>query len=491
MNGTDKLKGLPYPYREKDFYMSQRQLELACNLVEESWLPMNTELLTRIQTDVRSGAYETQRRQLIQDIKGDFSLFVYCIRKLGELIASDKGKGAKNLFPLFSDEDLRSEKLKEVILKCPPNLSCHSLQKMNALQAKRLQQAFISAATVETIAPNVNVDSDVGFTTAVFRQLGLTLIAWNYPHVFSRALKALTPQNSNLDAVLLRILGFAPLHLGASLAERWGMPEDLLATLRVQNRDVRPETPLIKLCQIGEALSRASDPEHYPSALADWDSASQAVKEHLGENGIQLIQERLSAVCKAYRDKMPDIFELRLDTTSSQKISISSHAQDRIKQNNYLKFCSPLLRMQVNEVYALMQDAQITRQALDKLMKDVFPCAGFDSGAVFMLEPYSQELVPILKFGRIRADRIQTVKISGPAIEPVSVAYQCTAPIKEDIIGVDGKALSYIVGGLGTTQRAGVLYLEVAERMETKPNFDPLLHFKAVRGCLMDCLGLS
>ncbi|HPN73314.1 MAG TPA: HD domain-containing phosphohydrolase, partial [Candidatus Omnitrophota bacterium] len=70
-------------------------------------------------------------------------------------------------------------------------------------------------------------NGEFGFLSALLRQLGITLVAWNYPAAFDRALKSVT-STQPLTTVLSSMLGFSPELLAASLVRQWGGSSELI-----------------------------------------------------------------------------------------------------------------------------------------------------------------------------------------------------------------------------------------------------------------------
>lgn len=52
----------------------------------------------------------------------------------------------------------------------------------------------------------------------MFRQLGLDLISWNYPSIYSRAITAHRVRGTELDLELDKLLGISPLQIGRLFA---------------------------------------------------------------------------------------------------------------------------------------------------------------------------------------------------------------------------------------------------------------------------------
>src|SRR5262249_37415849 len=153
----------------------------------------------------------------------------------------------------------------------------------NELQALRFRESLLSASAAEILASKNAIDPEDGFSCGLLRQLGLTLIAWNYPRVYNRAMECITP-NEGLDFQLQKVLGFSPSLLGLTFAQRWNLSDEILVALGDRKKRFSVSASersdsgaqhvgemLSKICEVSEALARANDPEHYPTALRDWE----------------------------------------------------------------------------------------------------------------------------------------------------------------------------------------------------------------------------
>ena len=143
-------------------------------------------------------------------------------------------------------------------------------------------------------------------------------------------------------------------------------------------------------------------------------------------------------------------------------------------------------------MYEQLSPGDIWREIIQGLVKGAMPCAGFESGCIFMIEPYSMTLQPMLKFGKANPDRMHIVTLSAADdSDPIGEAFKCSSPIKQDDQTPSGDTVSFIAGALGNQQKTGVLYVELGDRLESKASADPLLYFKALRQALCDSLNLS
>lgn len=474
--------------------MVGNHLELAAKQSLESWLPMNPQSVAEIRSRLEVGGYGSDLSALLNDVRKDISLYLYCLKELSPL----KPRSAPDkVFEAAGIDGLHA-----VLIKSSAAQSAQPFTSTTALQAKRLQEALISASTAQTLADKSGMNSEDSFACGVMRQLGLLLIAWNYPHVYSRAMTS-TASNKQIDIMLHKTLGFSPALLGISVARDWELAPEVrhamgdtnatsgLAAERA-NQAKQLGEQFTKFCKIGEALARANDPEHYPNATTDWKTAEQGIREILGPRGMQLVLANVQDNSSAYLKANPELFK-NATPIASPTHTMSPHAKGLLDKNIYLKHCPESTKQQITEIYTDLLPGEISREIVNRLVRIVIPSAGFDKGCVFMLEPFSLTLVPMVKIGNAPASVVKETKLSESwaATDPVATAFQCSAPIKQDEQGDDGKSHPFIAAALGQNQKAGVLYLELSEFLSASPNTDPMVVFKAIRQCFNDCLNLS
>ena len=148
----------------------------------------------------------------------------------------------------------------------------------------------------------------------------------------------------NLDTALTRELGFSPQLLGIVIARRWNLPvaiRDALGDPEAFNEIHEDKAKVLdkfgdrleKLCQVGEALARASNPTDYPTARQDWEQAQKVIEDTLGDEGIRTIQRRVEVNIGNYVSFFPEAFkealELNPENKLNQSIDISLLARNR------------------------------------------------------------------------------------------------------------------------------------------------------------------
>lgn len=481
-------------------------LELACYHVSESWFPVNPATEKKIQSALKNGSYDNDLELLLADIRTDLSLYTYCLRELSiqtKKVAAQRGDlvAPSNALELFKEHGF--EALKALIINSEGKFSRHLFENVSDAQAQQIKNSLLSATTVALLSEKAEIESEAGYSCALVRQLGLTLIAWNYPHVYTRAVAG-TNTLKNIDITLHKTLGFSPGLLGMTLARQWGLPMAIrfaLGDSSVLSEQINKEQLelakkegeiLTKLCHIGEALARANDPEHYPNSVGEWKIAEEGIREYLGANGVQIIAEQARQNCAAYSSQQPEFFALNVQQ-EEQQVKSSSYCRDKLEKNVFVKHCPAKLKKQFELLYYEMVPDQISRELITKLVKDIIPSAGFERGCIYSVDPFSMTLVAMLKIGPGSLTRYPAVKLNSSrvAADPIGAAFQCLTPTKQEELDEFGRRICTISASIGGSQKTGVLYLKLSDKLELNSEIDPILIFKAIRQCLNDCLGLA
>jgi hypothetical protein len=475
----------------------------ACKRVNSAWFPVNPTLLSRIQDGISSGAYDLSIDFLIGEIKKDFALFMYCLREARLSLARSGIAVPGNLTPSKLLELTGIDTLKEILSIPPTDISEHEFDTGNPdLRIQRIQESMISATTAETMAEKTEADPELSYSAGLLRQLGLTLIAWNYPQIYKRAVSnGQTPRDT--DRELTRTLGFSPKLLGIAMARQWGLCPEIRAALgdreavkgcpqNQQGQVADAARAMSHLCEVGEALARASAPELYPTARHDWKYARDEISEILGNEGIGLIQQRLKENCESYLQVVPQAFSgMKMLQREPEPHTPSGNI---LEKNRYIKSCPSELAEALIAFYQGLSPDSVSQSQLNLLIREIIPQAGFANGCIFLLEPDEMKLVPRVKIGKPLPERARersalSISTTG-ADDPVIAAYNCNTPIVESKTLQSTVGTASIAAVLGRSQRAGVMYLEVSADLLRSQSINPLLCFKAVCQALCDCLKL-
>jgi hypothetical protein len=373
-------------------------------------------------------------------------------------------------------------------------LSSHRLDAADPEQRFALTTASVAAATGEALGALMDQDEGITFVVACLRQLGLLLVAWNYPHVYARAV-AQTSEDASLEQNLNSLLGFSPSTLAIAIAQRWRISPVMRASIgdEIALQMLDPATQakaqdLRRICEAGEAFARYLNPEHFPRAEQDWEKVSAFLKAELGSTALQAIMHGVHQYVQRLNVAWPGGLPVpELLGATSEPDSQSARAERR---NRYLSALAPPLREMLEYIYQTLPLNGVSRDSLDTLLKRAVPEAGFSRGLVYLLDPDSMRLTPRVGIGDVRVSQVSSVIPSAQTSE-VARALQSLVPREGRISEIDGNAAETLAGALGIQQRAGVLYLEMGPHLLGMSSSQRLTVFKALRQTLSDILRLA
>lgn len=476
--------------------LNSRRVQRAIEYVEDRWFPVNQKLLDSVRKGFREGRYDLDIDFLVDDLKGDLSLFAYCIRELASFHRQENADGINLRNPIELIRWGGVRRLQGILAKDALQISTHRIDSINNFQRDRLSETLISASAVELLGEDTSVGSDLGFSSSVIRNLGLLLISWNYPTIYSQALQSITKTKS-LDRLLSEALGFSPLLLATSLIKRWGLPGWWVGEDMNDSMPPDPDTHSVlcvleKLHNIGEALARANNPSTYPDASEDWAAARKGIMDALGQQGLGRIQEAVQIRCEYYRQALPQVFSQEIELDAERKIHLL--AQNQVHERNpYVRRCSLEIRTKLENVYRMINTDAISSEPIRVLTKQVLPYCGFSGCIVYVYDPGLLSLVPRMQTGRLELRKAVPVPYSPEAgtSDFISLAFECKTPLVETQLASENQEIVYMALCLGREQKAGVLYLEIPGTVASQLNTDVLTIFRAVAQTLMDCLHLG
>ncbi|MDC0357644.1 HDOD domain-containing protein [Oligoflexia bacterium] len=462
--------------------VENRRLQRALEHVNRLWFPVNNSLFSKIQEGLKKGSYDLGMEFLVEDIKKDFALYTYCLRELA-LQLQEEGVAFYLKDPIEFLEFAGLERIKKVFSVDIRTISEHNTTRMTPFQAKQFEATVVSASTAEVLAQKTDIDPNSAYFTALLRQLGLTLVAWNYPSVYEEALSEQTATD-DLDTVISEKLGFSPILLAMALIEEWNPSSELEEAVSAEDT----QGTLGKICRIGEALARANQPETYPSALSDWQMARSAIEASLGVKGFKTIQSYVQEYSAEYHMLNPELFDDH--NAINPELHIHHQQQEEVlNKNRYLEQCLPVLKNSLKDFYANLPNFSNMHESISYLISNVFPGSGFNGLCIYTADTKgdtrSATLVPRLKIGKITAEFLHPVACdqNNTSKNPVSIAFAHVPPIRGHIrrLGV-----SYVASRLRESMGGGVLYVELPEALATESEALHVIHFKAVRQAFVD-----
>ncbi len=429
-------------------------IQIALTHVTNSWFPMGVESGEVIRNRLIKNSYRSSPEILLKDIKQDFALFTHCVRSLVS-DSKKKGEPLENIFPVNLLEATDVQQLVSIANKSPHSLSLHGASRGTPAQTKTLVNPIASAVIAEALAPAMGLPRDLAFSCAILRQLGLTLIAWNYPTVFGRALSS-SDKEPSLDSALNKRLGFSPSLLGLAIAKEWAIAPlirvgmgDAALEERLSPEELLSAQSLKKICRIGEALTRAHDPISSARAQKRFDEAVIEAEKLLGDNALKTIRDSLGEHCEYFIGALPR--ELKPDyVTSIYSAEENSESAEKGKVPAAVLAC-------LKKISSEASKESSDDHTLNMILHELFPLAGFKTGCVYLVAPETLSLVPRLALGSARLNTFSSVQIG--SLKPVGQAFKTRAPLLEIKEDLGKEAIGFIVGGLGKSSISGVLYV--------------------------------
>ena len=468
---------------------AERRLRRAREHVSKRWFPVNRGLLAKIRKGLDEGVYDLDVDFLITEIKTDFGLFTQCLATLTGMLRRERHDLPEQLNPVSIFEHAGLDRIRRVLNDASLFNSDHSLEQINEAQFACLQQALISASTAEVLAAQHNIHPQVGYSVGLLRQLGLTLVAWNYPKTY---LRAAAQHHHDLELELSRTLGFSPTLLAVSLVRDWGLSDEIRCAMGESGtRGVSQiSLRLQKICEVGEALARANDPEHYPEAKSAWEHARRQICAMLGSDDLQLIRERVRHNCESYIAQYPELFEGIEEVDPVKRIEELTRAGTALR-NPWIKLCPPRLKRRLTELYERLGSKDIDKENLGVLVRELIPLAGFTGGCVYVVDPAANTLMPRVKIGQPRLHECKPLPCQhNGSGSPIYAAYACSAPIMETALPDRTGGLSCLAATFGGARKVGVLYLEIPDTPLRATDPNKLHRFRALLQALDDCLQL-
>jgi len=469
--------------------------------ISDSWFPVNPIIFKKIKNASNSGVYEKNPGTLKKHIKSDYALFTFCVRRLAKSLSNPNHGSLNTTNPSTLLDGSNLDLCKEFIETHQSAISVHTMNSVTGPQANRMQQAMVSACTAESLSSTFEIEPELAYSTALFRQLGLTLIAWNYPNVYAKVFSS-EEKSENPVLALSKILGFSPSMLGVKIAREWGLIPEIRAALgekvKVGDDALSTVDNLIKVCEIGEQfaeITSQADSIRSCKTMAVQEARDE-LRELMGENAFALLLNKLEDSLLTYSQFAPKIFPASIDEKESspkKKLGSPEFKVDVLTQNPYIKRCPPQLQGLLKSLYNDMDSLETSQENVKRLTKEIIPQAGFKKGCVYLVDTTAFTLFPRLAIGDWKLDDFSAVHylIQSSSDNIVAAAYKSNITLSHELSLANGQKAHSFAGLLGSFERAGVLYLEAGRDNTGQAGQDLLLCFKALRQALTDCLKLS
>ncbi len=481
---------------------SQASLSEALKYVANAWIPPNPEVVQFVYEELKRGRYDTDRNQLLKDLKKDFSLYGFAMKNLSSFSGENNVVSPTSLMREISPEDLHT-----LLGNINQQLSTHKIDRKQDFQEQQFRLSALSTSTTEVAADATDIDSDFAFSCAYLKQVGFMLVAWNYPRTYQKALLAAQHVENSLERSLTHYLGFSPTLLGIHSTASWSKSPHLLhaldylslegadiskggiiATLDENEKNIG--TAIISLCELGDSFAKASDNKNFPTSPKEWDRIQSRLEQTLGPRAMQLIGERLLQSMGAYAGAAESFSLLSRRKAGGAGQGLGSYAKKLYAENASIKRLPNDLQKSFQAIYELIDEAEVSIQGMNDLVTKLIPKAGFPRGCIYMKDPRNGAILPRLRIGDYDIGRyaLRTAASGETQSHPVLEALTCSIPIKQVRVPLFGDLISHITANFGNREKTGVLFLEMSEDFEKKDPGEQLATFKALKQTLNDIL---
>ena len=454
-------------------------------LTAHRWFPVDPQVLERVSERAFSKHYNQHPQDLIDDIRSDASLYLYCVRKLKRIINSNQSA---------QDAAQLRDSINQILLELKSKQSNHEPNHSQPFQVERQREIVLSSTVVDLLGEKLHIDRDAGFTCALLRQLGYALIAWNYPTIYRHALEEIGAQGTSgrtdLNTILHATLGFSPAMLGLRFAEVWQLPSEITHEISPHNL-YEPNThqargSISMLCEVGEAFARANNPHHYPNPRHDWDMAMEVLNHHLGASGLEKIKTRAEAIYGTTAKLVLPADRLKQPQAGAK----ASYGAQRYENNLFINPLPDALQTRIKSLYDRIHSERVESDLIRELLQEIAESLGFSAAVVYTLDPAEAMLNPVFRKGMPRFTTLRSVG-TGMRLnetEPVRRAFCTDLVICEEGSRMGDERRLLLALPIRGRTRIGVLYLEQTEHKPEGTEIDPLLGGKFILTCLKDLL---
>jgi hypothetical protein len=480
----------------------RKTLDDALEYVGKGWMPISPEVLALIKAKLANGGYDQNPDGFTEDLRKDFSLYSWFLSQLSQLKLSIPSESAFDIDQIV--REIEVDQLVGIFGKADDSY-LHKRDNSIKSQNLALKQSLTAVATAQVLADKKGIDANLAHICCGVRQLGINLVAWNYPRIFARAVEHCQKNDSSLDRELLKILGYSPLQLGSELALKWDasgslksmvfqdfsnisrLPENLLSQIGASPSE------LVGCVTLAEEVSKLAVPEIYPAVAGLMPKVISEVEAALGAGGFEQLREDLEKSSQEYSGEAEKIV-LDIDPEIISHIAQNRLADQLVESNLWVLKCPSVYKEKFRNLYLNINKHKVSATAINILVSEVIPSLGFTKGCVYLVEEKHNKLNPVLRIGDSPISRYRQLDCSATekSSHPVIVALGYNSPFIQENVPVNGEFVSHVTGTFTGQNKTGVLYLEMSDTLtRSADRIEPLLFFKAVRQALIDCLNLK
>lgn len=453
------LETLAMDYSSSTVRFAERRLQRAANRVRDNWIPIDEAALKVFLRKSYESNESLETAALIEFLQSDLSLYLFSVLRLFKVLAETDQELPDSLSLSDLIEKVGVDMFLDLLNIEAVQCSRFKFEEATQSANDRLQEAALAATISQSCAALHAINSDEAFCVSMVRQLGMLLIAWNYPGLYEEALFHVSNDLSCEDWLTTE-LGFTPSELALQVCisdvsdvhgyffEQY-LDDELFAEY---NED------LFHLCLLGEVLSKARFPEYYTldrSVLAD---AYTQLDIFGGEQLVQEIQQVF------------EVFISRHSCTASiaQRPGLTEFWRPwSIEKNQvlYHQYVPEALRTGLSEFYALLFYEVEAKRLLHLFMNELVSAASFDAGALFIYDDVALELVRRAATGSLLPSVSEIIPCDGFLTErnSIGLAFDTESVLFEYHANQEGQPLVGCSVSFGISARLGVLYLQSGE----------------------------
>ncbi len=187
--------------------------------------------------------------------------------------------------------------------------------------------------------------------------------------------------------------------------------------------------------------------------------------------------------------------------TLGHRLNLEEHAEYAIERQK-MKMCSNNIdELNLNDTssaaikkfYKSVKTGELDMDNVERLLVETTPALGFDSSAVYLLEPNTGRLVARFKltdYGNVVDKTV--VLTEAQMLQMVQIALDSPAAIVREFRYGGRKVYSNIAERFGEGAIQGVLFVQGGENLgNSGVSSERLARFQAIRRALCDCLNIS
>jgi hypothetical protein len=399
--------------------------------VSKGWIPIHPSSLERVNTLLSTQSSDALSEQIITEVVKDPGLFLWTTRFLNEKKTQSNHNKSD---PLTMIKAFPKEKLCEIFSNPQPS---PRLQRPTPGQKLSSRTTTTAALAVRASSRRLGLDQDNLCSSAHFRSLGMSLISWNYPRIFSQCLSRAKISATEVEFEIEKMLGAGPKAVTEKLLQQWQVTDELRALIH------HPQSVDALILEGAELFAKSREPKSFPTADALWKTKQDSYKEVLPSDLLEELDLELAVVTKQQSFDSPQ-----------QELP---PAVPPMLTNPTLLKCDPYVRQILNRVYQLVTPGMLSPPALRALAGEAISLLGF-SGGCLLIAKNEHRLIPSLRLGGTPLEYFKNLLTTEHGI---SLAGPFTSNLYHSQgIGVRGENTLRLSTGFINSKQPSVLYLE-------------------------------